>query len=261
MTEPNEPRTVAEVEALLGAYALDAVDPDEREAVEAHLEVCPRCRAELAEHLETASFLAHGGAPAPDGLWPRIASSLEETPPALRLGVVDGGADGSPGRRAPTQRRPRSRSVVWAAVAAAALVLVAVLAVQVVRQGNQIDDLHSEMAATGMSHAAMEALADPASKKVDLRSPSGQSLHATAVISPGGTGYLVPSQLPRLAADRTYQLWAIMPGHVISLGLLGAAPDVVAFPGNGPITGLAITEERAGGVVSSSNQPVVVGQI
>jgi anti-sigma factor RsiW len=261
MSEPNEPRTVAEVEALLGAYALDAVDPDEREAVEAHLAVCPRCRAELAEHLETASFLAHGGASAPDGLWPRIASSLEESPPALRLGVVDGAAAGSRDLGAPKRLRPRGRSVVWAAVAAAAVVVVAVLAVQLVRQGNQIDDLHSQMAATGVSHAAMDALADPASRKIDLRSPSGQPMSATAVISPSGTGYLVPSELPRLTADRTYQLWALMPGKAISLGLLGAHPGVVAFPGKGPITGLAVTEEHAGGVVSSSNAPVLVGQV
>ena len=258
MTEPNEPRTVAEVEGLLGAYALDAVDADERAAVEDHLAVCPRCRAELAEHLETASFLAHGGAAAPEGLWPRIASSLEESPPALRLGVVEGAGDGSRGAR---RRRPHARSVVWAAVAAAAVVVVAVLAVQLVRQGNQIDDLHSQMAATGVSHAAMDALADPASRKVDLRSPDGQPVSATAVISRGGTGYLLPSELPRLTADRTYQLWALMPGHAISLGLLGAHPGIVAFPGKGPITGLAITEEHAGGVVSSSNPPVLVGQI
>jgi len=261
MTEPNEPRTVAEVEALLGAYALDAVDLDEREAVEVHLAVCPRCRAELAEHLETASFLAHGGASAPEGLWPRIAGSLEEPPPALRLGVVDGAGDGSRGVRAPTRRRPRARSVVWSALAAAAVVIVAVLAVQLVRQGNQIDDLHSQVAASGVSHAAMDALADPASRKVDLRSPSGKPMSATAVISHGGTGYLVPSELPRLTADRTYQLWALMPGHTISLGLLGSHPGIVAFPGKGPITGLAITDEHAGGVVSSSNPPVLVGQV
>ena len=35
---------------LLGAYALDAVDPTERDEIERHLATCPRCRAEVAEH-------------------------------------------------------------------------------------------------------------------------------------------------------------------------------------------------------------------
>ena len=37
----------------LAAYAVDALDPDERAAVEAHLDGCAPCRAELAEHWET----------------------------------------------------------------------------------------------------------------------------------------------------------------------------------------------------------------
>ena len=41
------PLTHAEIEGLLGAYALDAVDGDEREAVELHLQPAtgpPQCR-------------------------------------------------------------------------------------------------------------------------------------------------------------------------------------------------------------------------
>ena len=33
----------------LGAYALDQLPPDERAGLEAHLEGCPRCRAELEQ--------------------------------------------------------------------------------------------------------------------------------------------------------------------------------------------------------------------
>jgi hypothetical protein len=83
----TRPLSTSDVEELLGAYALDAVDPDEREAVERHLPECPRCRNELAGHLEVAALLGNTGAPAPDGVWARIASSLEEPPPALRLSL------------------------------------------------------------------------------------------------------------------------------------------------------------------------------
>ena len=59
----------SELEELLGAYALDAVDGDERDAVELHLRECPRCRAEVADHREVAAALAQTGGPAPDGVW------------------------------------------------------------------------------------------------------------------------------------------------------------------------------------------------
>ena len=70
-----------EVAELLGAYALDAVEGDERDAVDRHLNECPRCRAEVADHRTVASFLGSAGGRAPDGLWDRIAGTLEEAPP------------------------------------------------------------------------------------------------------------------------------------------------------------------------------------
>ena len=75
---------------------------------------------------------------------------------------------------------------------------------------------------------------------------------------PDGTGYLTRHTLRPLPADRTYQLWAIIDGEVISAGVLGADPGVVPFridPGG--FEGFAITEEAVGGVAASENQPVV----
>ncbi len=46
---------------LLGAYALDALEPAEMELVEAHLQECPRCAAEVAQHHEVAGLLANSG--------------------------------------------------------------------------------------------------------------------------------------------------------------------------------------------------------
>src|SRR5439155_13786710 len=80
--------THPEVAELLGAYALDAVDGEERELVELHLLDCPRCRAEVAEHRAVASFLASAGGRAPEAVWERIAGSLEEAPPRLELAPV-----------------------------------------------------------------------------------------------------------------------------------------------------------------------------
>ncbi|MGH2872076.1 MAG: zf-HC2 domain-containing protein, partial [Solirubrobacteraceae bacterium] len=48
-----------EIEELLGAYALDAVDPDERAAVDSHLAECLRCRAEVDRHRQIAAGLGN----------------------------------------------------------------------------------------------------------------------------------------------------------------------------------------------------------
>src|SRR5947207_307671 len=82
------PLNHAAIEELLGAYALDAVDDDERDAVERHLAECPRCRAEVTEHREVAALLANAGLPAPDGLWDRLAGVLDAPPPQLALAPV-----------------------------------------------------------------------------------------------------------------------------------------------------------------------------
>src|SRR5262245_65530962 len=76
-----------EIQELLGAYCLDAVDPDEVEAIEAHLPDCPRCRAEVAELREVAALLANNDTDAPDGLWDRIAEVIDDTAQPMRLDV------------------------------------------------------------------------------------------------------------------------------------------------------------------------------
>ena len=70
---------------LLGAYALDAVDPGEAAEIEAHLRTCAVCAQEVADHREVASLLAHSGASAPEGMWDRIAAELSPPPPAVRI--------------------------------------------------------------------------------------------------------------------------------------------------------------------------------
>jgi anti-sigma factor RsiW len=242
----SEPLGVAEIEELIGAYALDAVEPDERVAIEAHLADCPRCRAELADHLEAASYLSYTGAPAPDALWGRISAAMEEPPPALRLAVVQPRA----GRFRP------SRPVAWTLAAAAAVILV-VMSVALVRQHGQIDDLHHQPVAAAMARSARQAMADPSGQHLTLRSPSGATMTARAVISPSGTGYLLAGDLPKLDSDRTYQLWGVSGGKVISLGLLGPSPQVSTFSAHGGVKGLAITDEVAGGVVVTRQTPVL----
>jgi anti-sigma factor RsiW len=74
------PRSHAEIVELLGAYALDALDGEEYEIVELHLRECPQCRAEVADFREVAALIGHGGAPAPERVWERIAEGVGGQP-------------------------------------------------------------------------------------------------------------------------------------------------------------------------------------
>jgi anti-sigma factor RsiW len=98
-----------ELDDLLGAFALDAVDDSEREQVEQYLRQNPRARALVAEYRETAAFLAHAGTDAPAGLWERIEERLAEQPtpwrPARRRFSCGLGA----GRRYPASRWQQPR--------------------------------------------------------------------------------------------------------------------------------------------------------
>lgn len=242
--------THEEIRELLAAYALDAVDAPERAAVEEHLATCPRCRAEVHDHRETAALLAHSGGAAPEGVWQRIADSLDEPPPGLRLAPVDApvNAPGTP------ERRRVSRVAI--AVTVAAGVLVAVLGIQVRDQSRQIDRLQ----ATRRDPLAAElraALADPGSEVLELAAADG-GLALRGAATPDGVGYVQASPLPRLDPGHTYQLWGAAGDRLISLGVLGARPGIVSFR-TGPYSSFAITEEDAPGVVSSTNPPVVAG--
>jgi anti-sigma-K factor RskA/putative zinc finger protein len=221
----------AELQELLGAYALDAVDGDEREAVELHLLDCPRCRAEVAEHTAVASFMASGGGRAPEEVWERIAGSLEEAPPRLDLAPV-----------VPLSGRRSVSLRVGAAAASVAAAVIGVLGFEVVHQDHRINDL-----------------ARPADL-VDMRSADGH-LAAQAVVLRDGAGYLVNNDLPELPSDRIYQLWALVGRSRISAGVLGSRPRLAAFKVARDARGFAITEEQAGGVKSTDKPPVVLGRI
>ncbi|MGH9265491.1 MAG: anti-sigma factor domain-containing protein [Acidimicrobiales bacterium] len=255
--------THEEAAELLGAYALDALDPAEQQAVDGHLAGCAPCRAEVADHREVAGLLTPGGSRPPAGLWERIAGSIEETPPPLDLASVRAmKAARSPERPAAPARRRRSFGPgIAAMVAVAAAAVIGVLGIQAVddRRDNAGDvarGTHAEQ----LERSAEAALADPRARTVELASIDG-SRRARAVVLPDGTGYLVDADLPTLSRERTYQLWAVVGASRISVGVLGPEPGTAPFKIEGDVSALAITEETAGGVETTRRDPVVVGRV
>ena len=237
-----------EIQELLGVFALDAVDDDERDVIEAHLADCPRCRAEVEGFRETAALLAHRGERAPEGVWDRIAEALDEAPPALDLARI-------------APRRSISLRVAAATMAVAAAITL-FLGVALGRTGDdglgRFEKVVDAMQKAQLTNAAQAALATPNAEQVELSSPDGKPM-AKLVRLPDGTGYLVPTSLGAPPAGRVYQLWAVRSDAKISLGVLGDKPDVAAFRMTGPVVAFAVTEEKAGGVGVTENQPLMVG--
>ena len=247
-----------ELDELLGAYALDAVDDDEREQLEAYLDRTPAARSLVAEYRETAALLAHSGTEAPAGLWQRIARTLEEEPPRL---APPAGAEVV---RLESRRARLARRVAVAVGVAAAVVAVAVLSVKVLQQGDRIDELERQSDTGAVLAAAETAARDPNAVRTTMASADG-TVEARVVYLPDGDGFLVQDNLRPLPVGRTYQLWALMsdaqPARAISAGVLGPDPGVIAFRVQGPVVAFAITDEQEPGVVSTTNPPVVQGTV
>ncbi|HEX3425675.1 MAG TPA: zf-HC2 domain-containing protein [Acidimicrobiales bacterium] len=333
----------AELQELLGAYALDAVDPEEAAVIELHLATCPRCRTELAEHREVAALLGYAGGSAPRGVWDRIISSLEEPPPALDLTRARRGTEpprlAPPGIAAPppvpdrgttddpasqdvdgitqywSRRQPRDVSPIvapWStrrepsepesnvvpigsgtpatgspgakssrwrtgvdrlaggpsgrhqrtvpmrllvAIATTAALIVAALGIEVGRLEN-----HKASQVNLASLAYQMASADPGARHVTLESANGARA-VPAVIVPGGETYLGPGDLQVLPNSETYQMWGIVNGSKVSLGVIGDNATYATFTTPPVATALAMTIESRGGVVTSTKTPVIEGSV
>jgi hypothetical protein len=238
-----------EVDELLGAYALDAVSSEEKKLVEDHVRTCPRCRAEVEEHRETVATFARIEA-APEGLWNRIAGSLETAPPDLRLAPV-------------ASARRQNLFRLGAAAGVAAALLAAFLGYRVIDLDRRLNAFATDQA---LEHAAMRAQTDPKSDHVQLQSTQGSAVVGNLALEPDGDGYLVVNELKELSSGYVYQLWSLRrrTDHDplrISLALLGTNPRVAAFRASAPVDGFAITEESGSGSETTSKQPTAIGWI
>ncbi|MEO6629708.1 MAG: anti-sigma factor [Aquihabitans sp.] len=272
---------------LLGAYALDAIDADEAELMADHLRTCPWCAGEVAEHREVASFLSQTGADAPPGIWDRISFELSPAAPPMRMALTrpdaeqatepvgstqPNAATATPAtaptsdrgdvvsldksRSARSAGRTQSRSRTMLAVLAVAACLVVALGVVVVNQNRRIDDL--QQVAQQLPRPGTGDLS------VKLTSPSSERT-ARAIVSADGQGYLVVDDLPAPGPGDVYQVWGQVDGTMLSLGTFGDGRDVVRFqvdPANiDGVKAFAITKEKAPGVITSTQAPVVVGAV
>lgn len=242
----NTPMNDPELDALLGAFALDALDGEERALVEEYMENSPRARAEVDELRESAAALALapvGDLRAPEGLWDKISASIAEHEEQAAAPVS---------LAAQREKRRKLTARVGGFIAVAASIAVVFLAVQVVSLDDQLDDAKNP--GTVAAAAFDRAKTVDGAQQLALAPESGAEV-ARVVLLPDGTGFLKNDGMQALPDDKTYQLWALTgdPSSptAISAGVLGTDPKAAAFKTAGDVFGFALTIENAPGVVSS----------
>lgn len=237
-----------EIESLIGAYALDAVTPEERAAVEDLLATDPRLRDEADDYREVAALIAYGGADAPDEIWQGIQHHLdgaEEAPTDLVL---------------PFERPQQSRRTApWLAAlgGAVAAALLVVLGFAVFRDSSSPSSDDSDL----MELAATAAFEDVSARTAEFSVETPVDGPVRVAVLEDGRGFLMGDSLPVLSGDKTYQLWGAAGEEVISLGVLGADPGIAAFEAGPGVTTLMLTEEMSGGVGQSQNPAVGVAEL
>jgi Anti-sigma-K factor rskA len=254
-----------ELAELLGAYALDAVDAAERVEIDEYLQRSPRARAEVSEHLQVAALLGGAAGEAPPAIWDRIDALLpmghDESDGVSPAPFTKTNAAAPPlaSVTALDDRRRLRRMMLSVVASAAAAAAVIGLGIANVRQDRLIKDYKAELAASRAGALRVnDLLAAPGTKVATLRNDAGQPI-ARVILASSGEGYLVDSGLPHLSEGRTYQLWGVENGLVLSLGVLADSDRPIPLAARGEWSKLVLTEETAPGVVTSAQPAVAAG--
>jgi anti-sigma-K factor RskA len=220
--------------SLIGAYVLDAVNADERVAVEALIARDADAAAEARRLTVAVDSIVHvtvddlvaRDEPGPSAMvWNNIAAGMANSPQ-----VIDELA----------QRRSKRTAPRWiAAVAAAGLLMV----------GGTLA-WRASTRTSSISEQASAALQESTSSRGTL---TNDVISARAVVTDDGDGYLLIDQLDTPPAGTTYQLWSLDGPQPMSLGVIGTKPKAVSFAAASQPRSLAISIEPEGGSAQPTN--------
>ncbi|MFI5984590.1 anti-sigma factor domain-containing protein [Streptomyces sp. NPDC051555] len=243
--------------ALTGAYALDALGPDERHAFTRHLDHCTSCAQEVREFAATAARLASAAAvtPPPE-LKARVLDRIDtvrQLPPRVP----------APGRYAELATRIRRRGGVFViAASVAAAVTFGALALDQHERAGRADRVRQSAQqdadrAGARSEALAAVLAAPDARTATGRTATGARVTVVTSAARDQAVVLAP-QLPATPAGTTYQLWFSEHGSMRPAGLLGGGHALLLDGAVRDATAIGLTVEPAGGSASPTTAPVLV---
>lgn len=244
MTGHADPHPVRE---LLEAYALGALEPAERDAVDAHLPTCGACRAELdalADALGEVDFM--------------IASIPAEPPPApLRQRVLE--AVEPAARELSPARPPRLAGLRLRVVSAAAVVALLVLAISLVR----VDQLSHSLAQERQQRAELAAIVEDREVVLEVVDSATTVRRVLRATTPDSRSYgklftrpdlahvvAMAARLPQAPEGERYLLWLTLDGRQFLAGAFDVNADgfgqlVLDADRNGPLYESALVTLQA----------------
>jgi len=230
---------MSEIHALSGAYAVDALDDDERAQFERHLAECPDCRSEVDSLREAAALLAETTITVPSAeLRNRVLADIagvRPLPPEVAPATVT--------ELAPRRRR---RAVTFLAAAAAA---VAIGTGGIVWQQVSDDDPRSP---------ADEVIQAEDAQRFTQTFPGGAT--ATVVRSKKlNEAVLITHDMPAAPKDHAYALWLQHDDVMVPAGIMPEGPDneVLLSGDAASADGAGITVETAGQEPTEPSDDVV----
>ena len=259
----------------LAAYAVDALEPAERHAVDDHLAHCSACGAELASHREALGALATVEAPPPE-VWQDIAAAIgaPDLPDphtgrrvmaardeSVSSRPLDPGSEDGDDRVAPVTslagaarvRARRPSFPRWAAAAAVLVVVAGVAGLVGFALGNSNDD-------ADIGSLAQQAADDPNGLLATLADGEGQPV--ARVVADDDGAFILLDALDDLPEGRAYQLWSVGESEPVSLGMLGRdGTNTVAFRLPPTIRELAITVAPTSGDIAPSGEFQASGSV
>jgi anti-sigma-K factor RskA len=237
--------TTTDIHALVGAYALDAVDDLERAAFDRHISDCESCRTELDELRETVGRLA-------DSTW-------SVPPPRLRTEVMTaiGRTRQMPARPDSQPRAGVSRWRRYTATAAAASILAAgagaatwAVQEQRVRQERAVATIARQDQARTQSILSAPDVVFRTAPMIG----GGKVTVASSQLRNAGVALVGAAEAP--AADQVLQLWTIrgstppVSAGVLATGQSAGTKVVDGLPGTDVF---AVSLEPAGGSVQPTS--------
>jgi anti-sigma-K factor RskA len=248
----------ADIHGLSGAYAVDALDPEERRAFEQHLAQCAECQAEVASLRAAATSLsALSESEPPPALRASVLAAITTVrplpplePPVAPPAVDDSGSVVSPSVVVPL--RSRRARVPWLLAAAAAVVLGI--------GGLAWGPWHGGADRTRLTATEQVLRADDAQR---LQKTIG-SARATIVRSVSlGKAVIIADNMPAAPAGKDYQLWLEFPGKgMVSAGLMPHdAKPTLTMPLEGDASkavAAGITVEPSGGSTAPTSAPIAL---
>ncbi|TYL54393.1 anti-sigma factor [Agromyces mariniharenae] len=256
----GRPASIEAFHGLAAAYALDALDADERADFERALEGSPDLRAEVDAFRASAAHLAEEvePVPPPPSLRDRLMADVATSP---QVGSTDAAtsvaADADAARavsagpaESAARRRWFQRPGAVIAAAAAAVLLVVGGVIGVGWPGPNGWGAQRE-------RAAIAAAPDAQSQTLEVEGGGEVTLVSSAE---QGRSVVVTEGLPELGADQTYELWYIDDSGAAPAGTFDVSGDETWRVLEGSFTPgvvVGITVEPAGGSPQPTTEPIV----